>query len=143
MKLPRPFRRLAFYVALAFAAPTLAPIACSKHSESATRYHCPMHPTYVSDHPGDCPICGMRLVPIEEKSASGQAGKSAAATPDVERSHEHEHPAQAASASGDVIWTCPMDPGDRVGSTGALPQVPHGARAQAEGDGRFQGRGEG
>ena len=32
----------------------------------ATRYHCPMHPTMVSDRPGDCPICGMRLVPLEE-----------------------------------------------------------------------------
>lgn len=28
-------------------------------------YHCPMHPTYTSDKPGDCPICGMRLVPIQ------------------------------------------------------------------------------
>jgi Cu(I)/Ag(I) efflux system membrane fusion protein len=29
------------------------------------RYQCPMHPSYVSDKPGDCPICGMKLVPIE------------------------------------------------------------------------------
>jgi Cu(I)/Ag(I) efflux system membrane fusion protein len=36
-------------------------------------YICPMHPTYVSDHPGDCPICGMRLVPAEQVSA-GQEG---------------------------------------------------------------------
>ena len=28
-------------------------------------YHCPMHPTYISDKPGDCPICGMKLVPME------------------------------------------------------------------------------
>lgn len=34
--------------------------------EQTARYHCPMHPNYVSDRPGDCPICGMRLVPIEE-----------------------------------------------------------------------------
>ena len=25
-------------------------------------YYCPMHPTYTSDHPGDCPICNMKLV---------------------------------------------------------------------------------
>ena len=29
--------------------------------EAAT-YYCPMHPTYTSDRPGDCPICNMRLV---------------------------------------------------------------------------------
>ncbi len=32
---------------------------------AAAKYHCPMHPTYVSDRAGDCPICGMRLVPME------------------------------------------------------------------------------
>ncbi len=26
-------------------------------------YHCPMHPNFRSDKPGDCGICGMRLVP--------------------------------------------------------------------------------
>ncbi|HEY0592471.1 MAG TPA: efflux RND transporter periplasmic adaptor subunit [Thermoanaerobaculia bacterium] len=25
-------------------------------------YYCPMHPTVVSDRPGNCPICGMKLV---------------------------------------------------------------------------------
>lgn len=32
-------------------------------------YHCPMHPNYTSDKPGDCPICGMHLVKSEEKPA--------------------------------------------------------------------------
>lgn len=32
----------------------------------ATGYHCPMHPSYRSDKPGNCPICGMQLVPDEE-----------------------------------------------------------------------------
>jgi RND family efflux transporter MFP subunit len=39
----------------------------------AAKYHCPMHPTYVSDKPGDCPICGMRLVPIELRSSARNA----------------------------------------------------------------------
>jgi len=30
-------------------------------------YQCPMHPTYISDQKGECPICGMTLVPIEEE----------------------------------------------------------------------------
>ncbi len=37
-------------------------------------YSCPMHPRYVSDKPGDCPSCGMRLEPVfrEEEDPSGE-----------------------------------------------------------------------
>ena len=28
-------------------------------------YQCPMHPQVIMDHDGDCPICGMKLVPME------------------------------------------------------------------------------
>ena len=31
-------------------------------SASKAVYYCPMHPTYTSDRPGDCPICNMKLV---------------------------------------------------------------------------------
>jgi len=50
-----------------------------------TRYHCPMHPNYVSDHPGDCPICGMSLVPIAEDTGTRAAttGNTADAGPKV------------------------------------------------------------
>ena len=37
------------------------------------RYTCPMHPHYISDDPGNCPICGMDLVPLE---AGGEAGSA-------------------------------------------------------------------
>ena len=29
-------------------------------------YYCPVHPSYTSDRPGDCPICNMKLVKREE-----------------------------------------------------------------------------
>lgn len=32
------------------------------HAATAMRYHCPMHPEIVRDEPGECPVCGMRLV---------------------------------------------------------------------------------
>jgi len=35
-------------------------------------YYCPMHPSYTSDRPGECPICGMTLEPIPRSTkASG------------------------------------------------------------------------
>ena len=34
-------------------------------AEQLTKYRCPMHPSVVSDKPGNCPICGMKLVPID------------------------------------------------------------------------------
>ncbi len=42
----------------------------TKGDEGAQLYQCPMHPTYTSDKPGECPICGMTLVPVEELSES-------------------------------------------------------------------------
>lgn len=46
-------------------------------------YYCPMHPTYVSNRPGDCPICNMKLVKKENP-----AGPE---TPAAETGHEgHE-----------------------------------------------------
>lgn len=45
---------------------------------AAHRYTCPMHPKYISDKPGDCPICGMTLVPVEAEGAaeSGVEGRA-------------------------------------------------------------------
>lgn len=48
-------------------------------------YHCPMHPNFRSDKPGDCGICGMKLVPDEDSSApppeaAGQPATDAASS---------------------------------------------------------------
>ena len=45
----------------------------AKQAASAARYQCPMHPDYTSDKPGDCPICGMKLIPIQGSAASAPA----------------------------------------------------------------------
>lgn len=42
---------------------------------TATLYQCPMHPSIVQDHPGECPICGMKLIAAPH-GAPGAAGGS-------------------------------------------------------------------
>jgi Cu(I)/Ag(I) efflux system membrane fusion protein len=49
--------------------------SCSKSSSPTekTLYTCSMHPQVIQDQPGDCPVCGMKLVPVRKETAS--AGK--------------------------------------------------------------------
>lgn len=64
---------------LLVAALLIAPVACHQGvQEAAQQYYCPMHPDYHSDKPGDCPICGMRLVPVEKKKEEKPAAVAAA-----------------------------------------------------------------
>lgn len=54
-------------------------------------YQCPMHPQVIMDHEDNCPICGMKLVPMEQ--ASGPAA-----------------PALAADKGKVLFYRNPMDP---------------------------------
>ena len=51
--------------------------AAHASAHAATGYTCPMHPNYHSDHPDNCPICGMRLV--EANRGRGATGGDDAA----------------------------------------------------------------
>jgi RND family efflux transporter MFP subunit len=54
---------------------------CSKkadiHAQAGQEmvYHCPMHPNYLSHQPGNCPICGMTLVPVNSSAPQTEKGK--------------------------------------------------------------------
>ncbi|MDP2980594.1 MAG: efflux RND transporter periplasmic adaptor subunit, partial [Candidatus Omnitrophota bacterium] len=43
--------------------------SANKAGQEKAIYYCPMHPTYISDRPGDCPICNMKLVKKEQSKA--------------------------------------------------------------------------
>jgi membrane fusion protein, copper/silver efflux system len=45
----------------------------SSVKQAGVVYTCPMHPAYRSDHPGDCPMCGMRLVPVSASEDTAHA----------------------------------------------------------------------
>lgn len=56
-----------------------ARVPAAATAKKAPLYQCPMHPTITSDHPGDCPICGMKLVLVS--SASTDSGAAAGSAP--------------------------------------------------------------
>ncbi len=82
-----------------------------QENEKGQKYTCPMHPEVITDHPGHCPKCGMKLVLKEQEpkpEANSDRRKSHGmrnlhAGPDMHQRHSdgtvsHEthrlHPAQ-------------------------------------------------
>ena len=58
-------------LSIAYATGAMAKISLGgAHADHASLYYCPMHPSVVQDHPGECPICSMTLVPKPEGGAS-------------------------------------------------------------------------
>ena len=94
--------------------------AAGEQVPAGTIYTCPMHPEVQQDHPGNCPICHMNLVPKGE-AASGHD----------HHSHGHGHgegehaPASVAAAPQEApagtIYTCPMHPEIRQDHPGNCP----------------------
>jgi Cu(I)/Ag(I) efflux system membrane fusion protein len=64
------------------------------------QWQCPMHPTIVQDHPGDCPICGMKLVKL-------------AATPPAAGAKAARGPAAAKGERRIAFYRNPMGTGEK------------------------------
>ena len=77
--------------------PDSAPSGTPASAAKKDLYFCPMHPGMRSDRPGDCPICGMRMVPIEEEAAA-PAGSPAASV--------------AGSSAKKIRYRSTMNPGE-------------------------------
>jgi len=77
---------------------------CSNNDETTAEhvhkdgqmYTCGMHPAVITDKPGDCPICGMKLVPVDDPSGSTQTVEQTKDTVKGERKI--------------LYWVAPMDP---------------------------------
>lgn len=46
-------------------------------STEKTLYTCSMHSQVIQDHPGECPICGMQLVPVRKETTSHDRDRQA------------------------------------------------------------------
>ncbi|WP_425032994.1 heavy metal-binding domain-containing protein [Pelagibacterium sp.] len=79
--------------------------------EVRVEYTCPMHPEIVRDAPGDCPKCGMTLVP-RETASDGHGGHGGHDMPREDRPNpgDHAHAGHAHDAGGSGAYTCPMHP---------------------------------
>jgi FtsP/CotA-like multicopper oxidase with cupredoxin domain len=105
-----PDKTLAFVAEMEFDAPAEGPVVytCPMHPEvvseepgscpqcgmklmpAATTYTCPMHPEVVSEEAGRCPSCGMKLLPSQMVSAAS-AGEHAHGHHDHGEHDHHDH----------------------------------------------------
>ena len=77
-------------------------------------YYCPMHPTYTSDRPGDCPICNMKLVKREPQAAAQTSSETKDLKKDICYLHNCPHlkegkicPMLVVGKEGEEV-TCPI-----------------------------------
>ncbi|WP_269084937.1 heavy metal-binding domain-containing protein, partial [Sulfitobacter sp. HI0076] len=112
--------------------------------EVRVEYTCPMHPEIVRDAPGDCPKCGMTLVP-RETASDGHGGHGGHDMPPEDRSNpaDHAHAGHAEDAGGAGAYTCPMHPEVVSDAPGKCPKCGMFLVKAEEGESHGHGHGHG
>ncbi len=83
-------------------------------SASDIVYVSAMHPWIQQDEPGDCPICGMELVPMERSEAEALEQESSG-TPEenhgsATKTHDHTHEHTSATNGNEILgYACAMN----------------------------------
>jgi len=66
-----------------------------REQEKMQKYTCLMHPEVITDHPGNCPKCGMKLVPVKEDKHSTPNSQLSTSNHQSHTSHQtheaHQH----------------------------------------------------
>jgi Cu2+-exporting ATPase len=81
--------------------------------QTGTLYTCPMHPEIIQDKPGNCPKCGMNLVPVNAKTGEEHPQHQHKEEETKNHSGHEQHTAPIVNitkAKGFQKYTCPMHP---------------------------------
>jgi len=79
------------------------------------QYTCPMHPEIIQDKPGNCPKCGMSLVPVlskpDQSSFHHKPGEHIHTMEDSHRTYNEKLHEELIHGTGSFMkYTCPMHP---------------------------------
>ena len=77
--------------------------------EAPSSYTCPMHPEVVSDQPGHCPDCGMKLLPAQLVAQAGGHEHHDHGDTSEHNGHGHDH-----AATGGIEWEDDMVDVNRI-----------------------------
>jgi Cu+-exporting ATPase len=83
-------------------------------------YICPMHPEVRQDEPGDCPKCGMHLVP-DDGPQRGMPTEGHASHGQMEHQSSDGRYDQVPEGYTGTVYTCPMHPQVRQVKMGSCP----------------------